>query len=280
MESRLVLHAAGIQAEVEHRDGSWLLSVRFEDVERANAELEAYRSENPPPAVVNRPGSTRLGGAQVGVAIYVIVLLYITFLDASDTLGRDWQSAGRVDSTKVLDGQWWRCLTALTLHLDAAHLIANLVFGAVFGLIAGGILGGGVTWLALVIAGGLGNCINAIVQGDDHLSLGASTAVFAGLGLIVSDAIRLGVAEGVPGIRRWTPLVAGLVLFAYTAIGGEQTDVGAHLTGFLVGMLFGWIGPRIPHAWLESRTIQSAAGLLAVLLIGLAWMLALRMSPA
>ena len=276
MESRLVLQAAGIPAEVEHRDGSWLLSVHSEDLDRANAELDAYRRENPPPPAANRPAGRRLGGSQVGVVIYILVLLYVTFLDASDTFGRDWHSAGRVDSAKVLDGQWWRCLTALTLHLDAAHLIANLVFGAVFGLIAGGILGGGVTWLALVIAGGLGNYINAIVQGDDHMSLGASTTVFAGLGLIVSDALRLGVADGVAGLRRWTPLVAGLVLFAYTGIGGEQTDVGAHLTGFFVGMLFGWLAPKIPDAWLESRMIQSAAGFLAVLLIGLAWMLALR----
>jgi membrane associated rhomboid family serine protease len=155
-------------------------------------------------------------------------------------------------------------------------LIANLVFGTVFGLIAGGILGGGVTWFALVVAGGLGNFVNAVVKGDDHLSVGASTAVFAGLGLIVSDALWAGAAEGTPGMRRWAPLIAGLVLFAYTGIGDEQTDVGAHLTGFMAGMLLGWLGPKLPQPWLESRMVQTAAGLIAISLIGLTWVLALR----
>lgn len=276
MEARLVLQSIGIPSEVEHRDGLWLLAVRHEYGERAAAELEAYRLENPASPKIIQPKRSRLGGADVGVILYIAVLLYITFLDAGDTFGRDWQAAGRVDSTKLLDGQWWRCFTALTLHLDAAHLIANLVFGAVFGLIAGGILGGGVTWLGLVVAGGLGNVVNAVVQGDGHLSLGASTAVFAGLGLIVSDALWAGADDGARGMRRWAPLIAGLVLFAYTGIGDEQTDVGAHLTGFMAGMLVGWLAPKLPRHWLERRMVQTTAGLLAISLIGFTWILALR----
>lgn len=276
MEARLVLQSIGIPAEVEHRDGLWLLSVRREYLERAAAELEAYRLENPTSPERIQPKRPRMGGVGVGVFLYIVVVLYVTFLDASDTFGRDWQATGRVDSTKVLDGQWWRCFTALTLHLDAAHLIANLVFGTVFGLIAGGILGGGVTWLALVVAGGLGNFVNAVVRGDDHLSLGASTAVFASLGLIVSDALGTGAGDGAPIMRRWAPLIAGLVLFAFTGIGDERTDVGAHLTGFIAGMLIGWLGPKLPLPWLESRMVQAAAGLLAFSLIGWTWLLALR----
>lgn len=274
MESRLVLQAVGVFSEASHQDGWWLLSVRGEDVAVANAELEAYRQENESASRRTVRSAPRYGGAKLGFAVYLGMLIYVAVLDANGSFGFDWDAAGRVEGEKVLEGQWWRCVTALTLHVDVGHLIGNLVFGAVFGLIAGRILGGGVAWLAIVLAGSLGNWINTLIQPPTHISIGASTAVFASLGLIVFDSLRQGVSERDSVMRRWSPLIAGLVLFAYTGMGGEQTDVGAHATGMLAGVLLGWLGSRVPESWLGNRTMQASAGAVAILLVVAAWILA------
>jgi membrane associated rhomboid family serine protease len=176
---------------------------------------------------------------------------------------------------EVVTGQWWRAVTALTLHADAGHVLANLVFGAVFGLLAGRALGGGVAWLVIVAAGVLGNLANAWVRPPEHVSIGASTAVFASLGMLVAHALYHWRDERGTGLRRWRPLVGGLLLLAYTGVGGPRTDVVAHVTGFLAGLLIGWAGCRLPPRVLASGRVQAAAGLAALVIVVVAWAAAL-----
>jgi hypothetical protein len=71
-------------------------------------------------------------------------------------------------------------------------------------------------------------------------------------------------------------LIGGLVLFGLTGVGGERTDVMAHATGFLAGLLLGWIGCRLPARWLGNSGVQWAAGLAALAVVGIAWQSALR----
>jgi rhomboid protease GluP len=75
---------------------------------------------------------------------------------------------------------------------------------------------------------------------------------------------------------RWSPLIGGILLLAFTGIGGERTDVAAHVTGFGSGLLFGWIGCRLPASWLAKRSVQQSAGWIAIAVIAYAWFLALR----
>ncbi len=267
MESQLVLDAVGIASNVVHQHGSWLLIVRGEDLETAAAELDDYRRENH-----DRPNrQTKVipvyAGAATGVVLYAIVILLIAIMNTR----WDLMAIGQMQAGQVMAGQWWRTITALTLHLDAGHIIANLAFGAVFGLLAGQSLGGGVAWLAIVIGGALGNFINALVQPAAHTSIGASTAVFAALGVIVSCSLRWWKAEPERRLKRWSPLIGGVLLLAYTGVGGERTDVAAHVTGFLAGLLIGWLGCRFPHRWLADSKLQSWAGVAAIVIVILAW---------
>ncbi len=275
MERRLVLEAAGIPAEAFFHDGWWQLVVHERDLARASAELEAYQQENSSTKPVAKVFPT-YGGAKVAVLGFVAVAVLVDVLAARRAFGFDWHAVGAMEAGKVMSGQWWRCVTALTLHVDPGHLIANLVFGTVFGLIAGRILGGGVAWFALVLAGTLGNFINAMVRSAEHSSVGASTAVFAALGMIVFHALRSGGSDRVTLMKKWSPLIGGLVLFAFTGIGSERTDVVAHATGFLAGMLLGSIGCQLPQKWLASKQIQMLSGFATVALIATAWIIGLR----
>ncbi|HRP86493.1 MAG TPA: rhomboid family intramembrane serine protease, partial [Gammaproteobacteria bacterium] len=108
-----------------------------------------------------------------------------------------------------------------------------------------------------------------------HRSVGASTAVFAALGLLGSLGWA-GRRHSVQGwIYRFGPIVAAVALLAYTGAGGERTDVGAHIWGFAAGLGAGWLAAFIPRAVLQRAVVQAFAGLAAVGALVAAWLLAL-----
>jgi rhomboid protease GluP len=274
-ELRLVLAAMGIGAHTIHDADSWILLVRSEDYSAAIAELEAYHRENADRSLHEPKGTRLYGGAAIGAAGYAATIIIVAIMSDRRAYGLDWLGVGRVHAEKVIAGEWWRPVTALTLHVDAAHLFSNVMFGVLFGFLAGRVLGGGVAWLAILIAGALGNTLNSLVQAPDHLSIGASTAVFSALGIIVAHALRPplhpNTAKLANPLVRWSPLVGGVSLLAMTGVGGERTDVLAHITGFLAGLLVGWFGCRLSEERLADSITQQWAGYFAIGIVMVSW---------
>lgn len=269
-----MLTAVGLAAVVRRQGTEWVVLVAPHDVPRATEELEYFRLENPTPPAIGESVVPRYRGAWPAALVYAATILLFALITGGDRAGQ-WRAIGQMEAGQVIAGQWWRVVTALTLHQDAAHVVSNVLFGALFGLLAGRALGGGVAWLVIVFAGALGNGVNAALQSPDHRSIGASTAVFAALAILVAHALRPRGATTETLLRRWAPLIAGVVLFALTGVGGERTDVLAHVTGFLAGLVLGWVGARLPHRWLERSSVQWAAGLAALGIVGVAWRFAL-----
>lgn len=266
-----MLQAVGIPAEVDYRDGYWQLVVRRSDRPAATAELEAYRLENQDRSTVRSRPVPVYGGAADAALVYAGVLILVASLSLQSAFELEWVAAGAMRAGRVVGGEWWRSITALTLHVDAAHLVGNLIFGGVFGFLAGRVLGGGVAWLVIATAGALGNGINALMRAPNHWSIGASTAVFAALGVIVAHALLPWTDPPERPLKRWSPLIAGTVLLAFTGVGGQRTDVAAHVAGFLAGLLLGWLGCRLPSRLLASRAVQQWAGFTTIALVGSAW---------
>ncbi|MGI9473311.1 MAG: rhomboid family intramembrane serine protease, partial [Rubripirellula sp.] len=275
LESRLVLESVGIRSEAVRYEGQWMLIVSDADVEQSTEELASYGQERTDHADRDARPTPIYGGAVTGVVIYAGLMMLVAVLMGTSALGYDWFSAGRMQAGLVVQGQWWRTITALTLHLDIGHLSSNLVFGIVFGLLAGRVLGGGVAWLVILLAGSLGNLMNALVQVAEHTSIGASTSVFAALGVLVSHALRPSRSAHERPLKRWSPLIGGLLLLAFTGVGGERTDVTAHVTGFVAGLALGWAAASMPSEWLGSRRLQQISGIVAIALVVMAWTLAL-----
>src|SRR5690606_15007314 len=103
----------------------------------------------------------------------------------------------------------------------------NLAFGVVFGHFAGQMLGPGVAWLTILVAAAAGNLLDSLLMPPQSASLGASTAVFATLGLVAAYSWRVRSDPRLRWARRWAPLIAGFALLAFTGAGGENTDVVA-----------------------------------------------------
>ena len=181
LERSVVLEAMGIAHEVQQTpDGRWALVVDDGDAPAAEAALAAWEAENPPrPGLVARPDYGRsLAGAAVGFAILAFAA-YAGLRPARNLVER-----GSADAARMLDGEWWRAMTALTLHVDLAHVAANAVAIAIFlGAVARRLGPALATWLALA-AGVAGNVLTALVTGGGHVSIGASTAVFGALGTL------------------------------------------------------------------------------------------------
>jgi rhomboid protease GluP len=131
--------------------------------------------------------------------------------------------------------------TALSLHADPLHLMSNLASGVIFGIFVAQILGSGVAWLTILLAGALGNALNALVQSPEHTAIGASTAIFGALGILSGYMRRSRVVPWRGGLRRWAPLGAGIMLLAFLGFSGERTDIGAHVAGFAMGGVMGFI---------------------------------------
>jgi membrane associated rhomboid family serine protease len=269
-ELGLVLTARGIEHWRRADLGGWEISVPAGQAELAAAELEQYLRENKRPTGQRRV--EEVGDGWPGVIAYVAILAGLFLCIRASALSLDWFGAGQLQSGRVVAGEWWRAVTALTVHFDVDHVLGNLAFGAFFGYFVGRYLGRGVGWLSVLVAATLANALNAAIQPPAHTSVGASTAVFAALGMLTAYTWRRGFLRETPWRARIAPIVAGLGLLAFTGTGGENTDLTAHLLGFVLGFGSGlglarWM--RVP--WLRDARIQSACAVLALAIVAGAW---------
>lgn len=276
-ERGLVVGALDLPYWIEREDGKWVLFVEEDSIEAVRAELAAFEAEEkqkPPPPLRLLPAE-KIPTFSLYVAGWILTVLFLIQKRA----GESWTDSGAADSEAILQGQWWRTITALTLHADASHLLANLASGLLFAAFVIPRLGSGGAWLAILLTGALGNALNAWgYRGEAHSSIGASTACFGALGILVA----------VEFCARWTesrqrsawqlvlPIGAGLGLLAFLGVGdeGKTIDYMAHGWGFAVGIAEG-VAASVCH--LKERMTagwQRLAGGLTLGLVAVSWALA------
>jgi membrane associated rhomboid family serine protease len=272
-EYSLVLEARGIEHEAAEDESSWILSVPVEMRHRAYEELSRYSVERGVRRSVPEVMQTH-SGAATGVFLYVLILLLTAYCAGNATFGADWLSLGSLDAGAR--GEWWRAVTALTLHLDQEHLLGNVLFGAVAGIAVSRLLGPGVAWASILGAAALANYAEILVTPISHRAVGASTAVFAALGLLSGMAWRQQLTMRERLWYRWAPLIAGVCLLTLLGTGSAHVDVLGHSLGFLLGLGVGWLYVRTAIGSNRTRRVQLIAGFSAVLVVCAAWLIALR----
>lgn len=233
-------------------------------------EILAYEQENRPrPRPVPLPDNT-----WVSLLVIAAFLGLTVWFDGQDPARRiAWHLAGRADAGLIMAGEWWRCVTALFLHADAGHLLANAGALAVLASLLARRIGSGLTWGLFVLSGSLGNLLNAWAQAPDHLSVGASTGVFGLIGVLAAGAGRAD-----PGSRGRTLLLAlgfGFSLLAMLGAGEDRVDLGAHLFGLCCGLPFGYLVGGWHGAIGWKRLIGGASAVAGLGLAVWAWALAL-----
>jgi membrane associated rhomboid family serine protease len=272
-EWAMVLAASYIPHRLRHRGDGWALIVDARDVEAAREALDAFDREN----VVNTTDvsvdavAPVRGAAAVGIAVG---LLLIGFFAATGTRASRsvWFERGGAAAERIVAGEWWRTVTALTLHADAPHVVGNAAASV---LLVGAVsheLGPGVGLWLLLLAGAGGNALTAVVYGTSHNSVGASTAMFGAIGIL---AATRGVSSGRrPAARkRWMVATASLALLALLGT-SPGADLLAHLFGLLLGGALGVVTAAALLRSLRAPAQWALAGAVLALVVG-AWLRAL-----
>ncbi len=275
-EFGLVLAARGLAYQQVEADGAWELLTAAAGADVAHDELLRYAAERTPRRPAPAP-FLPFAGSAVGAAVYAFVLILVAYCAGIGLFGVNWFDAGAIQSKAGAAGDWWRAVTALTLHLDQEHLLGNLLFGIGIGILAARMFGPGLAWLSILLAGAAGNYIDMLVSPPWHRAVGASTAVFAALGLLSGFGWGRRLAPRDRRLYRWAPLFGGVCLLALLGAGNEHVDVLGHLLGFTTGTALGWGFALAGIPRNRGPALQAVTGGLALLMLGAAWLAALRL---
>lgn len=280
----LVLMARGVPHRIRRGVSGPALQIppRFE--EQALHELRSYVQENPPEHFelpdlrTPRFSWGMLPGVLWSLGVVTILLTMTGSERLLESVYVDWHSRGGGDTALMAAGQWWRAVTALTLHADVAHLLGNVCLGGIFLLLLAQEAGLGAAWLLTLLAGTWGNMAKVVLQGPGNHFLGASTAVFGALGALAG--IRLLRSGHGKRWRRATPFAAALMLLAFLGVGSEEEsrriDLAGHFLGFAGGCMLGAAYAafeRVLHK--DGRSLSPWLGTAAAVLLLYAWALAL-----
>ena len=237
-EYALVVLAMNLDCLITVQD-SWYL-IHGEDAfqEAIREEFRLYTEEQ---ANVPADSAIPVFGSGVNLALIWICTVLLCFGYQMENP----EVADRFLSSSIAiwgDGEFYRAFTSLFLHADLNHAMGNVFMGTLFGVFVANSYGPVRGWALLLASGFLGNlAATAIRFPDASLALGASTAVFGALGLLVGAGIQeVWRTRSLRwGLRTLAPLLAGLMIFSLTGIGGPGTDTLAHLTGMACGIAIG-----------------------------------------
>ena len=264
-DESLVLCAEAIPHRVEPGELGWSVWVHREDAARAESSLSLWQSENRPRVEVIK----RLWSGQTPAPVFAAICLAGQLATGPRDEKLLWFSRGSADAAAILRGEFWRCLTALTLHADLAHALGNAICGYVIVDALARKLGPAwAAWLAL-LSGFAGNWLTAWAVRTQHVSIGASTAVFGALGALTA-------AQLVSRERRgFITIGAGVALLGFLG-SSARSDLLAHLFGMASGFLVGLIAGALQREAPEKSRWQPALALAALLPLAAAWWRALR----
>ncbi len=225
--------------------GEFELHAEVLPAEKVSAELEAYGEETAQAVV--RPASTgdwaRHSPGWGFCAVWVLSLMTVFYWQGQDATLVERAASSSVEL--IARGEWWRPFTALFLHADLGHLVGNLASGIVFATLVARLIGPLLGWGLILGCGTLGNIVTSrLTYPEAFTSLGASTAVFAALGILsgLGGAETLRDRARLPWVRISAPFLAGLILLGWLGGGGQNganTDVLGHVFGFGSGLVAG-----------------------------------------
>jgi membrane associated rhomboid family serine protease len=267
----LVLASESIPHRVANEDGRFSIRLDPADLARAEAALVSYARENAPepaPPFEPEPAVDTRAGIWLAVALVAGFAVTGGWDEASPVFAR-----ADNEARALLAGEWWRPITALTLHADVAHVLGNAFSCAVFASLLMRRYGAGVGLVLLLVSGSLGNALAASWHDAHYHSVGASTALFGAIGVLASTELvrrrRLRIRWG----QSWLPIAGGLGLLAMLGT-GRGSDQTAHVFGLAAGLAAGaWAARMFPRP--VAPLAQLGFGAAALAAVALAWSAAL-----
>ncbi len=146
---------------------------------------------------------------------------------------------GAKDNSLILQGQYWRFVTPIFLHVNLLHVGLNMLNFVVLGVFLERLFGH-MRFLLIYLITGIISIMASCMFMPQDISVGASGAIFGLVGaysvfvLVHRHAFRNGGALAL----LWLVFIIGLNLGIGVFI--ANVDNYAHVGGLLAGFLFGW----------------------------------------
>ncbi len=265
----LVLSSSGIFHRILDNGFVKQIQVAEDQVVIARRLIAAYRLENPSLPVDGSHQEDALNRNYSGIYIALVLMtVHMAVINSADPHAyvQTYSASARL----ISGGELYRCITALILHGDVAHLAGNMAGIALFGSVVCSVTGSGAGWLLILLSGFFGNFINAWFFQTSHFSIGASTAVFGAVGILTA----LQSISAVKHHSRWKKvfhvIAGGLAVLAILGA-GRHSDVTAHLFGFVAGSILGVVYDLATGRQL-SGTGQVLCGAGAVCILAASWL--------
>jgi membrane associated rhomboid family serine protease len=157
----------------------------------------------------------------------------------NDILTRILTTYGAKDNTLILQGQYWRFITPIFLHVNALHVGLNMFNLLILGVFLERILGH-FRFLFIYLVTGVIGVIASFYFAPQEISVGASGAIFGLVGaystfvLVHRRAFSYG---GIPSLL-WLLVIIGINLSIGLFV--QNVDNYAHLGGLISGCVLGW----------------------------------------
>jgi rhomboid protease GluP len=155
---------------------------------------------------------------------------------------------GAKANTLIANGEVWRLLTSMFLHIGLMHLFFNSYALYIFGIEVERLYGNTRFVIIYLLAGLWGSLISFVF--GPNLSAGASGAIFGLLGVMLAFFRRHRELFGEAGRQRVINLLGIAVLNLVLGFTVPGIDNLAHLGGLVSGAILGWLlAPEYQLAW-------------------------------
>jgi membrane associated rhomboid family serine protease len=275
------LSAAGFDYRLSHTDADgWVIHVPADLAEAARNELDAYETVNRdwPPRDREPPAPALADTSWSPAWVCGMLIVFYVWLgpyDAQQAVLR----AAAADGNAIRAGEWWRTITALTLHSGIGHLAGNVAALGLLGHAVCRLAGSGVGWAAILSSGIAGNVLAVRVFPHDSVGVGASTACFGALGILCGHRIveLLRAAGPTWTASRRAGLAAGTGLALLGLLGtAPHSDLAAHAAGFFCGALAGAFLAFAVAGRRPRNVVQHILELACITTVMMAWRIVLK----
>lgn len=187
---------------------------------------------NPRQSYMRRPERTVTGTLLV---LNIIVFLLMEFIGGGTTNSETLLKFGAMRPDLVRDGQYFRFITPIFIHIGFVHLMFNTTFLQATGSTVESIFGKLNFFLIYMLSGIMGNIFSFGFGSDSTISAGASTALYGMLGVMLGFTVFY---KHNQQLRR---LGSGYILTIIINIIYTLTTPGIGILGHLGGLIGGFL---------------------------------------
>lgn len=171
--------------------------------------------------------------------IAVFIAMVASGVDAAQVSSTDAIHWGSDAAPLVADGQWWRLLSSIFVHLGIAHIAVNMYALYQGGLVTERLFGSLRFILLYLFAGVVGNMVSELWNPSVN-GAGASGAIFGVFGALAVFMARKRWRASAPALQ---PVGISLAIFGiYSLVSGfahDGVDNAAHVGGLAGGIMLG-----------------------------------------